>query len=53
MIKLSGIQREENNIYSDIYDGKVWKTFPFDGSTFFTSNTTANYLDLLFNLDWF
>src|SRR5688572_9754898 len=36
MLKLSGIQREEVNIYSDIYDGKVWKTFPFDGSTFFT-----------------
>jgi hypothetical protein len=23
MMKLSGVQREENNIYSDIYDGKV------------------------------
>jgi hypothetical protein len=52
-MKLSGVQREENNIYSDIYDGKVWKTFPFDGSTFFTSNTAASHLGLLFNLNWF
>jgi hypothetical protein len=53
MMKLLGVQRKENNIYSDIYDGKVWKTFPFDGSTFFTSNTAASHLGLLFNLDWF
>jgi hypothetical protein len=53
MMKLSGIQREEVNIYSDIYDGKVWKTFPFDGSTFFTPETAMTHLGLLFNLDWF
>ncbi|PKY56565.1 hypothetical protein RhiirA4_476956 [Rhizophagus irregularis] len=53
MLKLSGVQREEDNIYSDIYDGKIWKTFPFDGSTFFTPETATTNLGLLFNLDWF
>src|SRR5688572_13470605 len=32
----------------------VWKTFPSsDGSPFFTSETAATHLGLLFNLDWF
>jgi hypothetical protein len=53
MLKLSGVQRGGDNIYTDIYDGKVWKTFPFDGSTFFTSETATTNLGLLFNLDWF
>ncbi|GBC16020.2 hypothetical protein GLOIN_2v1849215 [Rhizophagus irregularis DAOM 181602=DAOM 197198] len=53
MLKLSRTQRNENNIYSDIYDGKVWKNFPFDGSTFFTTETTTTHLGLLLNLDWF
>jgi hypothetical protein len=53
MLKLSGVRRESHNIYSDIYDGKVWKTFPFDGSTFFTPETVTTHLGLLFNLDWF
>ena len=52
MLKLSGIQRG-HNIYSDIYDGKVWKTFPFDGTTFFTEETATTHLGLLINLDWF
>ncbi|GET00670.1 hypothetical protein GLOIN_2v1789095 [Rhizophagus clarus] len=51
-IAVPRVQREEN-IYSDIYDSKVWKTFPFDGSTFFTPETATTNLDLLFNLDWF
>jgi hypothetical protein len=42
MLKLSGAQRKENNIYSDIYDGKVWKNFPFDGSTFFYNRDCHN-----------
>jgi hypothetical protein len=53
MLKLSGVQREGDNTYSDIYDGKVWKTFPFDGNPFFTSETATTNLGLLFNLDWF
>ncbi|PKB94434.1 hypothetical protein RhiirA5_438791, partial [Rhizophagus irregularis] len=55
MLQLSGAQRNSNsNIYSDIYDGRVWKTFPFDdGSSFFTTETAVTHLGLLFNLDWF
>ncbi|GET67403.1 uncharacterized protein LOC114543330 [Rhizophagus irregularis DAOM 181602=DAOM 197198] len=53
MLKLSGVQRERVNIYSDIYDGNVWKTFSFDGSPFFTSETATTNLGLLVNLDWF
>ncbi|GET51191.1 uncharacterized protein LOC114575354 [Rhizophagus irregularis DAOM 181602=DAOM 197198] len=53
MLELSGIQRGGVNTYSDIYDSKVWKTFPFNGDTFFTSETATTHLGLLFNLDWF
>ncbi|GBC36291.2 uncharacterized protein LOC114575354 [Rhizophagus irregularis DAOM 181602=DAOM 197198] len=53
MLELSGIQRGGVNTYSDIYDGKVWKTFPFNGDTFFTQETATTHLGLLFNLDWF
>ncbi|CAB4476586.1 unnamed protein product [Rhizophagus irregularis] len=53
MLELSGIQRGGVNTYSDIYDGKVWKTFPFNGDTFFTPETATTHLGLLFNLDWF
>ena len=50
---LAGAQRTGSDIYSDIYDGRVWKTFPFDGSNFFTAETATTHLGLLFNLDWF
>jgi Transposase family tnp2/Domain of unknown function (DUF4218) len=53
MLKLAGAQRAGSDIYSDIYDGRVWQTFPFDGSTFFTAETATTHLGLLFNLDWF
>jgi hypothetical protein len=53
MLKLAGVQRAESDIYSNIYDGKVWKTFPFDGNTFFTTETATTHLGLLINLDWF
>ena len=52
MLKSSGIRKE--NIYSDIYDGEVWKTFlSSDGNPFFTPETATTHLGLLFNLDWF
>src|SRR5215213_454584 len=52
MLKSSGIRKE--NIYSDIYDGEVWKTFSSsNGSLFFTPETATTHLGLLFNLDWF
>ncbi|GBC48618.2 hypothetical protein GLOIN_2v1849215 [Rhizophagus irregularis DAOM 181602=DAOM 197198] len=52
MLELSGVQRGGVNTYSDIYDGKVWKTFPFNGDTFFTPETATTHLGLLFNLNW-
>ncbi|CAB5202885.1 unnamed protein product [Rhizophagus irregularis] len=53
MLELSGIQRGGVTTYSDIYNGNVWKTFPFNGDTFFTPETATTHLGLLFNLDWF
>jgi hypothetical protein len=43
----------DNNIYTDIYNGKVWNTFFFDGSKFFSSETAISNLNLLINLNWF
>ena len=52
MLKSSEIRKE--NIYSDIYDSEVWKTFSSsDGSPFFTLKTATTHLGLLFNLNWF
>ncbi|GET61233.1 hypothetical protein GLOIN_2v1763250 [Rhizophagus irregularis DAOM 181602=DAOM 197198] len=34
-----------------IYDGRVWQNFPFDGSSFFTTETAVTHLGLLINLD--
>ena len=53
MLRMSESQRSSSNAYSDIYDGRVWQTFPFDGSKFFTTETAVTHLGLLFNLDWF
>jgi hypothetical protein len=52
MLKLSSIQRKDN-IYSDIYDGGIWKTFIFNGNTFFTPDTATIHLGLFMNLNWF
>jgi hypothetical protein len=52
MLDQSGT-RNNNNIYADIYDGKVWNTFPFDGNRFFSQETATSNLGLLINLDWF
>ena len=53
MLKLSGVRNYNNTYYADIYDGNVWKTFPFDGSRFFSPETASTNLGLLINLDWF
>ena len=50
---------EEAGLYTDIYDGEIWKTFPSstdstDNSTqFFTPNTADLHLGIMINLDWF
>ena len=47
----------ETGLYSDIYDGKVWKTFPSSlddpDSRFFTAENSDSHLGLMINLDWF
>ena len=47
----------ETGLYSDIYDGEVWKTFPSSlddpDSQFFTTETADSHLGLMINLDWF
>ena len=48
---LSGIRNNDNNYYTDIYDGNIWKTFPFDGSKFFNSKNVTSNLGLLLNLN--
>ena len=53
MLALSGTRNYDNNYYADIYDGNIWKTFPFDGSRFFDPENTISNLELLLNLDWF
>ena len=53
MLDQSGTRNYDSNIYADIYDGKVWNSFPFDGSKFFSPETATSNLGLLINLDWF
>jgi hypothetical protein len=47
----------ETGLYSDIYDGKVWKSFPSSldnpDSRFFTTENSDSHLGLMINLDWF
>ena len=39
---------------TDIYDGKLWKTFKDDDSTiFFQGEVADSHLGLMLNLDWF
>jgi hypothetical protein len=45
------------NLYTDIYDEKVWKTFPSSldnlDTQFFTNETADSNLGIMINLDWF
>jgi len=48
----------EPGLYTDIYDGEVWKTFPSslenpETSRFFTNDTADSHLGIMINLDWF
>ena len=46
-----------NESMSDIYDGRIWKTFPSSledpNSRFFTPETADSNLGIMINLDWF
>ena len=45
------------NLYIDIYDREVWKTFSsfLDNpeTQFFTNEMADSYLEIIINLDWF
>lgn len=56
MLAKSGIRYFKEHCYTDVYDGRVWKSFKDqeNSDTFFFSQTTATtHLGLLLNLDWF
>jgi hypothetical protein len=39
---------------ADIYDGKIWKSFPdTSGVPYFTPETADSHLGIMINLDWF
>lgn len=47
---------EEADLYTDIYDGEIWKTFPSstdNSAQFFTPDTADSHLGIMINLDWF
>ena len=50
-------RKSETGLYSDIYDGEIWKTFPSSlensDSRFFTSEMANSHLGIMVNLDWF
>jgi hypothetical protein len=46
------------NLYADIYDGKVWKSFPssldnLEAHRFFTNEMVDSHLGIMINLNWF
>jgi tnp2 family transposase len=48
----------EVDLFTDIYDGEIWKTFPSntddsEPQRFFTPNTADSHLGIMINLDWF
>src|SRR5437763_1193411 len=47
---------EEAGLYTDIYDGEIWKTFlssTDNSAQFFTPDTANSHLEIMINLDWF
>ncbi|GET61144.1 hypothetical protein RIR_v02002761300 [Rhizophagus irregularis DAOM 181602=DAOM 197198] len=43
-----------NGMLADIYDSKIWKTFPDTSDVpFFTLETADSHLGIMINLDWF
>ena len=54
MLKKSGAQYSQDDLYNDIYDGRIWKTFSLNNNKpFFTQETASTHLGFLLNLDWF
>ena len=46
-----------NNLLTDIYDGKIWRTFKetneLDSPNFFRLKVADSHLGFMINLDWF
>ena len=57
LLKKWATRGSEPGLYTNIYDGNVWKTFSSSldnpGSRFFTRETADSHLGLMINLDWF
>src|SRR6266516_7461463 len=59
LLKKWGNRDSKVNLYTDIYDGEIWKTFPSsvdnlaEQQQFFTPNTADSHLGIMINLNWF
>jgi len=55
MLEKSGARYSKTSLYTDIYDGRIWKTFlnAAGSNQFFTKETATTHLGILLNLDWF
>jgi hypothetical protein len=49
------VRPNNNHELSDIYDGRIWKSFkdPNDNSLFFQQEVADSHLGIMLNLDWF
>ena len=56
MLRHSRNRNVPNGIFSDIYEGNIWKNFainPDDPMPFFTNDTLDSHIGLAMNIDWF
>jgi hypothetical protein len=56
MLRHSSDRNVPDGIFSDIYEGNIWKNFAIDPdnpSPFFTKNTLDTHIGLAINIDWF
>ena len=54
ILEKSSTQYFQTLLYTNIYNGQIWKTFlNAAGSNFFTKETANTNLEFLLNLDWF
>src|ERR1700752_2492520 len=56
MLRHSSKRKVPEGIYSDIYEGNIWKNFainPDNPSPLFTEETLDTHIGLAINIDWF
>jgi len=56
MLRHSSNRNVPNGVFSDIYEGNIWKTFAIDLdnlSPFFTKDTLDTHIGLAININWF